>query len=835
MYLDGTCATPFRMAPTTKALSADRIFPAEVCGETVIPSSARAEYHSMVGTQENEMIRTLSIRSIKEYAARVRCGFLLSAVAFSFGLMQSCLAMTRVESVPIGIPGSGGALGTAVALYGDTAVVGAPLSQPAPYVGSGSVDIYRHVGADWQREAVLLPADAAADMEFGSRLALGADLLVVATTGQSGTTAAVYTFSRSGTSWQQVDRFAANASVSLSGNTLALGSGGIFVRAGAGWSQQAQLTAEVGEVFNLADVDGDFVLAWTSAYVNNFEIHNYAYLFHRTGTAWAREARIELGLSGVFDAPQPAFSLSAQTALVSWRNIVTSYTRESGGNWSSQGILDPLTSAPGFGVGVALEGDRALVSSPGDTVYGWNSAGTVYVFERSGGIWTREAHVAHSTVNYYNYYFGASVALEGDTMLVGAPGAYTDAGATGDATVLTESGGAWAPTAVLDPGNDHRGEDFGAAVALSGSTLLVGADEAATSSLFFTGVAYIFDSANGGWTEHARLTPSVPYCYGFGSAVALDQDTAVVGVNGTLGATDDVGGAVYVFVRGDGTWPQQARLASGAPDGAQVGFGSAVAIQGDLLAAGEAGSSNTPMHGSVRMFQRSGTMWSPQAIVEASDGSNNDGFGSSIALVGDTLAVGAPSADVGIETDAGAVYVFTNTGGVWSQQAIVTAPIASKLAGFGKSVAVAGGTLVVGSTDGTSRSAAYVYTLVGGNWTLQTRLTPTDDASVSGTYGSSVAISGAADRIVVGQPSGPSAAPNGRAFVFNLTGGDWLPASELTGTTAPPPSYGGDGFGKSVAMSGEKVVVGAPRDGRGGAAYLADVGNVVFDDGFEGD
>jgi hypothetical protein len=265
-----------------------------------------------------------------------------------------------------------------------------------------------------------------------------------------------------------------------------------------------------------------------------------------------------------------------------------------------------------------------------------------------------------------------------------------------------------------------------------------------------------------------------------------------------------------------------------------TGFGSSVAIHGDVLAASEPVSSTPPTAGLVRVFERSGTVWSPETVLQAADGSVSDGFGSALALVGNTLVAGAPGADVGIETDGGAVYVFTNSGGVWSQQAKITAPVAAKRAGFGRSVALSGTTLVVGAVDGGStRGAAYVYTLGGGVWTLQDRLLP--DGSISGSYGAAVAISESAERIVVGQPVGSSVAPNGRAFVFEHTDSGWSPLSPVAGTTAPPALFGGDAFGKSLAMSGETVAIGAPRDGRGGAAYIADVGEVIFDNGFEGD
>lgn len=737
-------------------------------------------------------------------------------------------AATRVEPAPIGILGSGNTLGYSVALHGEVAAVGAPSVQSS---NPGSVNVYRHVGPAWQQEAVLHTAGVVSG--FGTDVALGDDILVATGGG------AIFTFTRTSGAWQGVDRFTGPGPVSLSAQRLAIGNGTVYVRNGTGWTQEAQLQAEAGEIFATTILDGDFALAWSSAFDGTSQIRNYAYLFNHDASGWVREARIDLGITSAFNTPpQTSFALSGQTALVAFNGVVAPYVRDASGNWVAQNVFDPLTAAPGFGAHVALDGDRALASSPGDTVYGWLGAGTTYVFERVGGVWSRAAHVAHTPINYFNYEFGSAVALAGDTMIIGAPGAYTQAGLTGDATVFSKSGSDWPQVAVLDAGNDHRNERFGAAVAASEDTVLVGAPNAAPDSDFTSGVAYIFEAGSGGWIEQATLRPSEPYGRGFGSAVALDQDTAVVGVNlgivAGAGTQDLVAGAAFVFTRGSGSWPQQARVNGDVMTDGSTGFGTAVAVRGDLLAIGEPGFGNAHIRGRVHLFTRTGATWSPLAVVEADDGAIDDGFGSALALSGTTLVVGAPSADVGIETGGGAVYVFDDSGGAWAQRAKITAPIPAKLAGFGHSVAFDGDTIVAGAV-GANRGAAYVYSWLGGAATFRTSLVPANPDAVSTSYGSAVTISQAGDRIVVGQRDSAAPNANGRAFVFALSGADWLPTAELSGEAPPPqPGLDGDAFGTAVTMAGETAVIGAPADGRGGAAYFADVGDTIFDDGFEG-
>lgn len=754
----------------------------------------------------------------------------LFAIAAACALhAPASVALTRIEPASTGIPGSGIELGTQVAIHGDTAAVAAPGAQPVPMVGSGSVNVYRLVGAKWQREAVLLPSDAAEQMRFGSGLALGSDVLVAAAPRLGGT--AVYTFQRAGGNWQQVDRFEGVGDISLSGDTLAVG-GTIYGRAGTGWAVQAQLLAHEGESIASSVVDGEFALAWSSRWINNFEIHNYAYLFHRTGNDWVREARIELGNSGAFDFPVASFALSDGTALISWQGVVTAYVRAPDTTWAVDGVFDPLTSAPGFGARVALDGDRALASSPGDTVYGWAAAGTVYVFERQDGTWSRMAHVAHAGVYYYNYQFGSAVALDGDAMLVGAPGADTEAGATGDATVFVEDAGAWSDVAILDAGDDHRQAQFGRAVAVSGSTVLVGAPAEQTVQPFVKGAAFIFEPVAGTWIESARLSPAVPYGDGFGGSVALDHDTAVVGVSRVTGSMTDLGGAAYVFVRDGADWSQQARLSGDSED--SVAFGAAVAVRGDRIAVGETGKPTDPGQGRVHLFERTDTTWFSEVVLAAADGSAGDRFGAALAIGDGVLVVGAPAADIGIETDAGAVYVFIDDGGNWAQVARLTAPVSAKRAGFGSAVALAGATLVVGSVDrDVTRGAAHVYALEQGVPTLLERLMPAPGWDASGSFGSAVAITESADRIVVGQPRGHMPGSSGRAFVFEHGETGWVARAELAGNA--PPSAGEDGFGVSVAASTDWLAVGAPVDGRAGAVYMAGIGDVIFADGFDAD
>lgn len=719
--------------------------------------------------------------------------------------------------------------GYAVALHGDTAAVGATNAEPTPNIPTGAVQVFRLVGGIWLTEAVLQAGDASAGFGFGASIALDQDLMVVSATGFVNGNRVAYTFSRSGSTWQQVDELmlpqSSGATVALSGDTLVVGGGRVFVRSGSGWVLQAQLQGDAGETLGAVAVDGDLVAVGSSSNASFPNIpQEYMYFFSRSGGNWVRESKVDLGHGGGLVA------ISGQTAIVSAEVGVEAFLRDQG-IWVAQGMLDPSGAPSGFGSSLALQGDRAIVGSPTDDLFGFVGLGTAYVFERTAGSWSRVAHLTDENPWYSFYYFGASVALSGDMFLTGVPSGSTPAGLAGKATVFSLQASSWQPTATLDLGNAHGFEGFGSGVALAGTELLVGAKSARTLNPAVLGAAYIYAYSQGGWTEEARLQPSLANpSQLFGQATALNGDTAALGAAG-----DDTAGAVYVFERGNGSWPLQARLAGGVADG-NVWLGWSVALAGDLLAAGEpaqvrGGTSTLP--GLVRVFQRTGAVWSPQAVVQAADAAHGDEFGFSVALDGNTLVAGAPRVDSGIEQDAGAVYVYVGSGSIWAQQAKITAPIPGTNSGFGLSVALSGDLLVVGAGNEdpvvSTRGRAYIYERVGTTWSLRQELIV--PAPVPGSFGRSVSLSAMSGLALASAPRG-GAAGHGLVYVFARSGTAWTLSSTLQAPSSDAPVTPYE-FGTAVSLDGENAVIGAPAFGPSGTAFLAPVGDHVFVDGFE--
>jgi hypothetical protein len=233
-------------------------------------------------------------------------------------------------------------------------------------------------------------------------------------------------------------------------------------------------------------------------------------------------------------------------------------------------------------------------------------------------------------------------------------------------------------------------DSFGYSVALWGNTALVGAPDGYMS----TGPdsAYVFTWTESGWSEQQKLTASDGETWdGFGRSVALWGDTALVGAFADDVDTNSDQGSAYVFTRDGTTWSEQAHLT--ASDGAAADyFGGSVALWDDTALVGAAfhDAGQGEYQGSAYVFTRSATTWSEQARLTASDAASGDLFGYSVALWGDTALVGASWDGVGLSEHQGSAYVFTRSGTSWSEQQKLTASDGEEGDSFGSSVALEG-------------------------------------------------------------------------------------------------------------------------------------------------
>ena len=235
-------------------------------------------------------------------------------------------------------------------------------------------------------------------------------------------------------------------------------------------------------------------------------------------------------------------------------------------------------------------------------------------------------------------------------------------------------------------------------------------------------------------------------------------------------------------------------------------FGISVSISGNTAVVGalrdDDGGSNS---GSVHVFVRSGAAWSQQQKLTAADAAENDEFSRSVSISGDTVIVGSYMDD-DAGGNSGSAYIFTRSGSTWTQQQKLTASDAAMADHFGYSAAISGDTAIVGAVaddDGGSMSgSAYIFTRSGSIWNQQQKLTAADDAG-NDWFGNSVSISG--DTAIVGAFQNDDAGgDSGSAYIFTRNGAVWTQQQKLTAADAA----GGDKFGIAVSIAGDVAVVG---------------------------
>ena len=344
-------------------------------------------------------------------------------------------------------------------------------------------------------------------------------------------------------------------------------------------------------------------------------------------------------------------------------------------------------------------------------------------------------------------YFGYSAAIDGNTAIVGAYA--EDAGGTdaGAAYIFTRSGTTWSQQQKIEGSDIDGGDAFGYSVAISGDTAIVGAYlEGSGSGLSVPGAVYVFTRSGTTWSQQAKLTASNAGAGDkFGYAIDIDGDNIIVGAY-----MEDTGGsnagAAYVYTRSGTTWSQQQMITASDRHSGDY-FGYSVSISGEYVSIGavfRSEISSYSMSGAAYIFTRSGTTWSQQQKILASDLHAGDYYGWSTALSGDTAIVGSEREHSGGVSDTGAAYIWTRSGTTWSQQAKIVASDVSAADNFGKSVDIEGDTVVVGSwgedTGGSNAGAAYIFTRSGTTWTQDKKIQGSDTGA-GDTFGASVSIS----------------------------------------------------------------------------------------------
>ena len=373
-----------------------------------------------------------------------------------------------------------------------------------------------------------------------------------------------------------------------------------------------------------------------------------------------------------------------------------------------------------------------------------------------------------------NDFFGYGVALSDNTAVVGATKVDHNINGVdvGAAYVYTRSGNNWVQEAKLLANDGKANDEFGGQVAISGETIIIGVirDDDDINGVD-SGSAYVFTRSGKTWVQSTKLIANdASKGDSFGWSIGISDDTVVIGAP----RDDELGensGSAYVFTRSGDTWIQQAKLT--ASDGTEGDvFGISASLSGDTIVIGADLNEEKGLNaGAAYVFTRTGNIWSQQAKLTAEDASEGDIFGVRVALDGNTALISARRDDDKIMgVDSGSAYVFTRTGNTWSQQAKLTAPDGAADDRFGRSVALVGDTAVIGAMfqdeKGKNSGSAYVFKRSGNNWNLKTQLTA-DDGAQGDVFGWNVSLSGQT-AIISANRDNDNGENSGSAYLFDL-------------------------------------------------------------------
>ncbi|MBW8050033.1 MAG: hypothetical protein FVQ77_06780 [Cytophagales bacterium] len=391
-------------------------------------------------------------------------------------------------------------------------------------------------------------------------------------------------------------------------------------------------------------------------------------------------------------------------------------------------------------VGVASQGLSVSISSDGNTAivggYADNStAGAAWVYTRTGGVWAQQGSKLFGTgaVGAARQGYSVSISSDGNTAIVGG---YNDSTGAGAAWVYTRSGGVWAQQGSKLVGTGAVGAaQQGRSVSISsdGNTAIVGGHY--DSSI--TGAAWVYTRSGSVWTQQGSKlvgsgSLSATVYQGFSVSISSDGNTAIVG-----GPEDNFSaGAAWVYTRSGGVWTQQGGKLDATLGIARHGYSVSISSDGNTAIVG--GYADNSSAGAAWVYTRTGVVWTQQGsklVGTGAVGAAWQGFSVSISSDGNTAIVGGYNDNTGV----GAVWVYTRFSGVWTQQGsklVGTGAVGAAQQGFSVSISSDGNTAIVGGTDDNSwAGAAWVYTVcIVTNTPASAAICPGDSILINGTY-----------------------------------------------------------------------------------------------------
>jgi hypothetical protein len=567
-------------------------------------------------------------------------------------------------------------------------------------------------------------------------------------------------------------------------------------------SPNAEATGLFGLFGSSVSLDGDNVLIGAYREDGGAIDSGRVYLFNTSGT-----------LLQTYESPNPeASGYFGYSVSLDGDNVLIGATRENGGSaesgraylFNTSGTLlqtynSPNPEASGyFGYSVSLDGDNVLIGAPFEDAQSLTASGRVYLFNTSGTL----LQTYESPNPEASGYFGHSVSLDGDNVLIGALGKDSSGLSKAGSTYLFNTSGTLLRT--YDSPNAEPNGYFGWSVSLDGDNVLIGAYKEDGGGVSGSGRAYVYSISETKLRNRLLDTlesPNPNSNGNFGYSVSLDGDKVLVGATRENGGSAESGRA-YLF----NTSGTLLRTYISPNLQAYSAFGWSVSLDGDnvLISAYQENGGGVSASGRVYLFNTSGTLLQTYISPNAESGGQ---FGSSVSLDGDNVLVGAYQENGGA-TDSGRVYLF-NTSGTLLQT--YNSPNAEASGEFGRSVSLDEDNVLIGAykEDGAGISEsgrAYLFNTSG--TLLQTYESP--NIKVIGYFGWSVSLDG--DNVLIGayREDGGSA-ESGRAYLFNTSG-------TLLRTYISPNLQAYSAFGWSVSLDGDNVLISAYQENGGGVS-----------------
>jgi alpha-tubulin suppressor-like RCC1 family protein len=501
-------------------------------------------------------------------------------------------------------------------------------------------------------------------------------------------------------------------------------------------------------------------------------------------------------------------------------------------DFNNETKLTGETSTGNFGSSVSIDGDYLAIT---DSFYDSSDNGKIYIYHRSGTTWSLQNSFQSATSSDYM----EAVAISGDYVMAGVRYG-DDAGANaGEVLVYKRYGTTWTNTQTLTASDATAGDHFGSSITIKGNYAVVGTGQVSG--------AYIFTLSNGTWSETQLLTTGTDSDL-FGCFVKLSDTDLLIGARGV----NSLNGTAYIYTNNGGTFTQQVQI---TPDDL-VGtdwFGQYGDIFGDYACVGAPYQNSDT--GAAYIFKRSGTTWTQQQKLTASNSSTTAKFGGNIHFMSDdTLIIGAPYDDAK-GANAGAAYLFQRTGDTWSEIKIIYPSNIGANDSFGLSISSSETDLVIsGPTLNNAAGDVYLYShtktrnfyitqpgtyradlqICGIDYktnevevtgsivpeksfpSVSTKTYPSDGGTVSDSdYYGYVGLSGnGLVMVVVGKGDDDTTTDSGGFMVYEKINGVWTFTQQITNVGSGSATLGDCDEGKSVQLdyTGTRVFIGAHAD-----------------------